>query len=340
MDYKDKYIKYKTKYLELKNMDINNQIGGGISKDIIDKVITDNKLLVSYSINYNDITINKNPNKIYPIHSISKLFTNIILVLLYNDKIINDEELNMPIKVDEYVLNKLSKDVKNRLKNVSILQCIKHEAGLKDYMDNYHNKLIDCFNQKKEFPNPIEPEDFLIYADKDVLQEKEIGKYNYSNLGILLVALSLKYYYNSINKTNLSYNQILTKYIIDKIKLKSFNITKPKLNGVFPIARDDLTKYVNGSPATSYWMSSNDLCKFGIWINKLFNSNKKIKKCITENKLDISWKNPLRLGHWGFLQTSSCCLEIYLKKNITIAILSNHNNDAHIFMNKIKKILK
>jgi len=29
MDYKDKYIKYKTKYLELKNMNINNQIGGG-----------------------------------------------------------------------------------------------------------------------------------------------------------------------------------------------------------------------------------------------------------------------------------------------------------------------
>lgn len=33
MDYKDKYIKYKTKYLELKNMDLNNQIGG--SKNII-----------------------------------------------------------------------------------------------------------------------------------------------------------------------------------------------------------------------------------------------------------------------------------------------------------------
>ena len=29
MDYKDKYIKYKIKYLELKNMDVNNQIGGG-----------------------------------------------------------------------------------------------------------------------------------------------------------------------------------------------------------------------------------------------------------------------------------------------------------------------
>jgi hypothetical protein len=29
MDYKDKYIKYKIKYLELKNMNINNQIGSG-----------------------------------------------------------------------------------------------------------------------------------------------------------------------------------------------------------------------------------------------------------------------------------------------------------------------
>jgi len=326
-----KYLKYKTKYLELKN----NQIGGSINKDIINKIIIDNELSVSYTINYNGNTINKNSNKIYPIHSISKLFTNIMLVLLYNDNIINDEELHMPMKIEQTVLNKLSEDVINRLKNVSILQCIRHEAGLKNYMDNYHNKLIDCFNYNKKYPNPKEPEDFLIYADINVLDKT----YNYSNLGILLVALSLKYYYNEKNRTKLSYNQILNKYIIDKIKLKSFSITLPKDNAVFPVAKDDLTKYVNGSPATGYWLSSNDLCKFGIWINKLFNTNKKIKKCIKENKLDIYWKNPLRLGHWGFLQTSSSCLETYLNKNITIAILSNHNNDAHIFMNKIRKLL-
>ena len=337
MDYKDKNIKYKTKYQELKNMDTN------INKDMISKIITGTRghtnLSVSYFFNYNGIIMKKNPNKIYPIHSISKLFTNIMLVLLYNDDIIDGEELHMPIKIEQKVLNKLSENVRKRLKSVSILQCIKHEAGLKNYMDNYFTKLVECFTYKKEFPNPIEPEDFLIYADKNVLDEKEIGKYNYSNLGILLVALSLKYYYNKKNKTDLSYNQILDKYIINKIKLKSFSISKPKYNAVFPVAHDDLTKYVNGSPATSYWLSTSDLCKFGIWINELFNSNKKIKKCITINKLDIYWKNPLRLGHWGFLQTSSSCLETYLKKNITIAILSNHNNDAHILMNKIRKSL-
>ena len=33
MDYKDKYIKYKTKYLELKDINMNNQYGGA-KKDL------------------------------------------------------------------------------------------------------------------------------------------------------------------------------------------------------------------------------------------------------------------------------------------------------------------
>ena len=46
MDYKDKYIKYKIKYLELKNMDINNQTGGGkyIKKILYENNIDDDKL--------------------------------------------------------------------------------------------------------------------------------------------------------------------------------------------------------------------------------------------------------------------------------------------------------
>ena len=127
-----------------------------------------------------------------------------MLVLLYNDNIINDEELHLPIKIEQTVLNKLSENVRNRLKNVSILQCIRHEAGLKDYMDNYHNKLIDCFNYNKKYPNPKEPEDFLIYADINVLDKT----YNYSNLGILLVALSLKYYYNEKNMDKINWSML------------------------------------------------------------------------------------------------------------------------------------
>ena len=44
MDYKDKYIKYKTKYLELKNIDVNNQIGGAKNNFIIIGNIRGNNL--------------------------------------------------------------------------------------------------------------------------------------------------------------------------------------------------------------------------------------------------------------------------------------------------------
>jgi hypothetical protein len=131
-----------------------------------------------------------------------------------------------------------------------------------------------------------------------------------------------------MEKSNIEFNNIVR-------RIKNLFI----LNEVFPVEQDDLTKYVNCSPGIGYWLSSNDLCKFCIWIGELFNSNKKIKKCIKENELDIYWKNPPRLGHLVFLQTSSSCLETYLRKNITIAILSNHNDDAYIFMGEIKKLL-
>lgn len=59
MYYLDKHIKYKTMYFELKNTDVNNKIGSGINKDIIDKVITDNNLSISYSIYYDECDVNK-----------------------------------------------------------------------------------------------------------------------------------------------------------------------------------------------------------------------------------------------------------------------------------------
>lgn len=305
-------------------------------KEIIDNIIIDKKLSVSYSI-YNNKKINKNADKIYPIHSISKLFTNIMLILLINDNIIDNNMLNKPMEFDKNILNKLSNKVINRLKETTMLDNIKHEAGLKDYLDNYHKYLTKCTNK---YPNPIEPEDFLEFADIDVMSKDNISKYNYSNLGVLLVALSMKYYYNNKFNTKLTYNQILKKYIINKLKLKTFNICNPKINIIIPLDPNDLTKYINGTPASGYWMSAKDLCKFGMWINNLYNTNNNIKKIIKTYKFDIFWKNPLRLGHWGFLQTSSSTFETYLNKNITVVILSNNNDDAHILMHKIRKIIK
>ncbi len=118
---------------------------------------------------------------------------------------------------------------------------------------------------------------FLIYADEDI--EDISGKEkHYSNLGLVLVGTSLKYHYNKGNRKKLSYNEILHKYIIDKIGLETFSVTKPengKHNEKYPYLQ-----YFNASPAGGYWISCRELRIFGEWINKLCNENKKIYKLV------------------------------------------------------------
>jgi hypothetical protein len=79
MDYKNKYIKYKTKYLELKNININNQIGG---------VCKDNIIFNASKLIYNDgKTTIKNykstSNTMYQIASCSKFITSLVVAKLY-----------------------------------------------------------------------------------------------------------------------------------------------------------------------------------------------------------------------------------------------------------------
>ena len=93
--------------------------------------------------------------------------------------------------------------------------------------------------------------------------------YKYSNLGILLLGLSLQYHYNKRYKNYKEYNDILYEYIINKINLKTFSIVKPAKNFVFSDDPQYEFRFFNGSPAGGYWMSCKDLCKFGIFINEL-----------------------------------------------------------------------
>lgn len=304
------------------------------SQKKIENIINKYNLCVSYSIENNKKIIKYNSDKIYPIHSVSKLFTNILLLLLLNENIINHIDLINPIQINKKDIKILSKNIKNRLKIVTLLDCIKHEAGFKNYLYNYYKEIEKSKKLNKSIPNPIEPEDFLKYANVTVFPKKEIGNRNYSNLGILLAALSIKTIYNKKNKTKLTYNQILNKYIIDVIQLKSFSII-PVNNAIYPYGMDDYTRFMNGSPSSGYWLSVLDLFYFGKWINKLWKTNIKFKNNILKYKLDIYWTNPVLIGHWGYLQTSSAVLQTYINKNQTVSILSNHYDDARFLMNKL-----
>jgi CubicO group peptidase (beta-lactamase class C family) len=141
-------------------------------------------------------------------------------MLLLDHKIITEQYINSPVQIDPNVLNELPKKVKNRLKTTTMLDIMTHMSGIKDYLKKYLEQL-----ETNNKICPIEPEDFIEYIDDNVNKK---GIYHYSNAGILLCGLSIKYLYNKNKGTNKNYNEILHEYIIEPAKLKTFSID-PKM---------------------------------------------------------------------------------------------------------------
>jgi len=124
MDYKEKYIKYKTKYLELKNANINNQIGGG-KKDYG---------LALYDFSTNNFSYSgKNINKksIFQCASLTKqVFTIIAFKMIQNNKLDFDKTIYdylSPIELNMFSINEY---FDKRYKKITIKMLLTHTSGL------------------------------------------------------------------------------------------------------------------------------------------------------------------------------------------------------------------
>jgi CubicO group peptidase (beta-lactamase class C family) len=238
-------------------------------------------------------------------------------MLLLNDNIIIANDIKQPLQLDKKVFNKLPEQIIKRLTETTMLDVMTHMSGLKNYLGNYFNNL-----RKNNKVNPIEPEDFIKYIDNDV---NEKDHYTYSNAGLLLCGLSIKHLYNKKLNLNESYNEILNKYIINPAKLKTFSITKPE-NAIYNKNGVDVMEYVNGSPAGGYWISTDDLAKFGVFILDKIKDKPKLKKYLEKYGGEFYYNNTI--SHSGGLEGSNCWLTVYLKHNISVAIMDNDGKSS------------
>lgn len=318
---KIKIIIRKLSLYQMIDIDINENFGirkslqrnsiHNFNKLDIDEYIEKNNLHLSYSIYQNNLNLMNLNENIYPMHSIGKVFTGFLIMLLLNEGIITDSDINSPIKLDKKIIKKLNNDIVCRLKETTMLDIMTHKSGLTDYLGNYFNELEQGINS-----NPTEPEDFVKYID---LRLKTKGKFTYSNVGILLCGLSIKYIYNLRTNSNLTYNQILFKYIVEPAELNTFSISKPK-NSIYQThSQDNISKELNGSPAGGYWISSNELAKFGNFMINTIGNNPNIKKYLELYGEEFYSEN--RIQHSGGLQGSSCWLIVFLDENISVGIM-------------------
>jgi hypothetical protein len=121
MDYKDEYIKCKTKYLELKNIDINNMIGGS-KKDLF--IFIGGYGMAPELWNYNLLTMEKTNflNKIEEIGDVYKYypkFYNIQYYLKKNEKIKNFYDNDIEFNIDDINFKKESQYIYDDVNKLS-----------------------------------------------------------------------------------------------------------------------------------------------------------------------------------------------------------------------------
>lgn len=249
----------------------------------------------------------------FAIHSVGKVFTGILALIMIEDNIISENDLLQPVQLDDYVTQKLPLSVREQLKKVTLYQLMTHQAGLGDYLGSYGQAI-----SQGHVPVIKQAEDFLPFVEDKTFP---VGTARYSNAGILLVGLAIKHAYEKKLNRPIDYDDILQKFIIKKVGMPSFSPWKPK-NGKFNL-NDPIAPYIVGSPAGGYWVTAYDLAKFGQWLYKKCYSDPEFKKLIIKYGQEFYNADSQTIVHGGGIPSSMAFLSVSLKTGAILALASD-----------------
>ena len=236
MDYKDKYIKYKTKYLECKNKNSNYQIGGTKSKKKLK-----NKKKTKYQINknmnnlmdiqgYKSIIFSKDDDIIFQYGDITynkgylASCRKSILAILYGMYNININKTLEELDIDDKI--KLSKTERS----ATIKNLLSARSGI------YHPASNEGDDKNKPERHTKKPDEYFVYNNWDfnvlgTIFEQETGETIYDALNDLGQKIGFEDY-------DLEFNKKTYKHRVDEDKEKSLSIHPPY--HIFLSARDML----------------------------------------------------------------------------------------------------
>jgi D-alanyl-D-alanine carboxypeptidase len=309
MDYKDKYIKYKIKYLELKNMNINNQIGGNYIK----RILYENGIFSTQNNIDNDII---DINSTFLIGSITKIFTIYMILILHQNNLLNIND-----NIIKYVKTK-NKNNNDMFQKIKILDIINHTSGLKG-MPNDKKSIYIHYKSLSKCMNSFINENLFTHT---------FGTDNYSNIGYIILGYIIE------KTTNLSFIDAYKKYIFNIIGMKNTNVGNTNIK-LYSENCEKIKKYENnfkywGLSAGGLYSCVNDLLLFA---NKSFQLLNNETIDILMNQIYIGKMNNPRgnIGHSGkiygahtrfyFTFENNKLKKVYIEFNTCISIKKEIN---------------
>ena len=259
----------------------------------------------------------------FAMHSIGKVFTGMLAIkLIQEGKKISKKMLDEHIQLDQSVLALLPITVQRHLseKKTTLHQVMLHQGGLGDYMGKQTAAITQAILSGTEPPKMEKPEDFLSFAEEETFP---LDEEHYSNLGLLLVGLSLQYH------TETPFNDLLQTYIIEPAGISSFSSQKP--DGARVNSSDPTAEYICGSPAGGYWTTAEDLCKFGSWIASQCKKDPDFLKLV--RRYGKEFYSEGEIHHSGGITSASAYLSVFPEQEVVISILSDKKRPSAKKMN-------
>jgi hypothetical protein len=292
----------------------------------------------TYRISSEQFESLKEDELIFAIHSIGKVYTGILTLIMLQEGVIKESSLFSPLEVATSVMHSLPLNVQQHIKVTTLYETMVHRGGFGDYLGKYVDAIQGSLKAQQTPPILHHPEDFLPFSDEEVFN-LEPGESRYSNLGILLLGLSIQYHYQKLEP--LDYNSILKKYILDGAGIALF-CSKPP-HGNFN-QEDAIAGYLCGSPAGGYWTTVKHLHAFGEWVRQKCIQDSDFMGLVEKYGQEFYSADNREIAHGGGIPSSSAFFSVFLDNGITIAIASDKANketsrSSHLYNTIVRNIL-
>lgn len=283
-------------YIKAKHLSVSLTLGSAKSSSLITPDFPENQFQYPFAI-----------------HSVGKVLTGVLVFMMMEQGVLTEQDLQSPVQLDNTVLKKLPKPVRDQLKKVTLYQLMIHQGGLGDYLDQYM-KIIASGKP----PVIRRAEDFLPFVDANVYP---IGVTRYSNAGLLLVGLAVKHAYEKKYKHPINYDVLLKNMLINTVGMTSFSIVKPD-NAKYNIL-DPIAPFIAGSPAGGYWIKASDLGKLGQWLYLKMQYDARFNYLVKKYGQEFYHVEDDTIAHGGGIPSSSAFFSVSLKTGAVLVMESD-----------------
>ncbi|CAK7016828.1 MAG: Penicillin-binding protein 4* [Peptostreptococcus russellii] len=291
----------------------------------------DDKIVLNRAYDYKNIEdkVENKPDTRFAIGSISKMFTAIAIMKLYEEEKLDiDESVNKYLKID------------NLEDSLKIRHLLSHTSGLKNFV--LCRKEFDLYEDNKA-------EDIVNKIVSMKRNYQNGSKFSYNNTGYLMLALIIE------KVSKMSFQDYITKNIFLKLDMKDSSfLSKDRKNIACPYRKDILSKV----PHPSVFFGCGDIVSTSIDLSK-FISGINTGKIISKNLLDemkkthgknifvnygygfmIEDKSEKKsFGHSGSIPNSYASkLTYYEKEKILIVVLSNNIKKINFYIPSIMSV--